>query len=258
LSKLNKIQGLTLGILSNGTLITDSIAYELKTSGVKFIQISIDGSEKMHDSLRGKGSWEKALKGIKTLRKVGIDVHISFTANQKNFKEYPEVVKLSNKLGVVKVWTDRVICNPEDDKSILGISKEQTIDYMRLVAAEHSKKNRTHASAGRALQFLLSDGEIYSCSASKNLLAILPGGNVLPCRRLPIEIGNIYKDSLWNILNQSEFSKKINSPYKIEGCRNCYYEKVCNGGLKCLSYAVYGNPFKKDPGCWQPDRKNQI
>ena len=34
------------------------------------------------------------------------------------------------------------------------------------------------------------------------------------------------------------------------GCQDCFYSTLCRGGLKCLSYALKGDPFKADPGCW--------
>jgi MoaA/NifB/PqqE/SkfB family radical SAM enzyme len=35
-----------------------------------------------------------------------------------------------------------------------------------------------------------------------------------------------------------------------EGCEECRFERQCRGGLRCLSYAVHGTPFRADPGCW--------
>ena len=36
----------------------------------------------------------------------------------------------------------------------------------------------------------------------------------------------------------------------MEGCAGCEHEERCGGGLRCLAYAVTGNAFRKDPGCW--------
>lgn len=37
------------------------------------IHVSLDGNKEMHDSLRGKGSYEKTIKGIKKLNKYNAD-----------------------------------------------------------------------------------------------------------------------------------------------------------------------------------------
>ena len=100
----------------------------------------------------------------------------------------------------------------------------------------------------RALQFL-KGGNCYKCSAGKGLVTIMEDGIVYPCRRMPIEFGNIFEKSLIEIY-ESDILKKLRNCTKVDGCNNCIYFENCGGGLRCLSYAVYGTPFKRDEGCF--------
>ncbi|MCK4818311.1 pyrroloquinoline quinone biosynthesis protein PqqE, partial [bacterium] len=43
-----------------------------------------------------------------------------------------------------------------------------------------------------------------------------------------------------------------------KGCENCLHFQQCGGGLRCLSYAVTGDPFMADPGCWHTRFRSAI
>ena len=64
--------GMRFNILSNGTLITEDMAEFLFSTGrCDGVQVSIDGSKpKTHDACRGKGSFDRAIKGIKRLKNI--------------------------------------------------------------------------------------------------------------------------------------------------------------------------------------------
>ncbi len=64
-------------------------------------------------------------------------------------------------------------------------------------------------------------------------------------------IGNIKEQSFEEIYYNSTFAKELRNEKTNKGCEGCAFEKTCNGGLKCLSYALTGSPFVKDPGCWR-------
>ena len=59
--------GIYTSIISNGTLISKSIANKLKEAGLKRVYISIDGCEEKNDKIRGALSYKKALIAISNL-----------------------------------------------------------------------------------------------------------------------------------------------------------------------------------------------
>lgn len=269
ISRLKEQRNISTGILSNGTIITASIARQLKSAGVSFVQVSIDGCRSTHDQIRGEGSYVQAVEGLRILKNFNIPAHISFTATRSNYREYPEVAALGRKTGAVKVWTDRVIpsanmdypsesfikkSHNEESPGEESLNKEEVKKYIEIIAREQNKIKykfvKTSPQSNRALQFLGGGLQIYHCGAAKNLLAILPGGDVYPCRRLPIKIGNVFESDLENIFQDNIYgNREKNNPYP-EGCEKCFYVKLCQGGLKCLSFALTGNPDQGDPGCW--------
>lgn len=238
------------GILSNGTLITEEYANQIKENNVRFVQVSIEGSKEIHDEVRGKGSFEKVVEGINALKKANVDVLLSFTASRFNYKSFPSVVETGIKYKVKRVWADRVIPWGNAGKDMV-LGMEETKDFMSIMAKEQKKYNgKTEIALHRALQFIFGDGPVYRCHAGRDLLTILPNGDVYPCRRLPIKMGNLQTESLMSFVKSPVWMKTFSEDKVPEGCGKCFYEKMCQGGLRCLAYALAGDIHKSDPGCW--------
>ncbi len=83
-------------ILSNGTLITDEMAAFLaSTKRCDSVQVSIDGSVPItHDACRGKGSFRKAMNGIKHLQRYNLPVTVRVTIHRKNVHDLENVSRL--------------------------------------------------------------------------------------------------------------------------------------------------------------------
>ena len=242
------------GILSNGFLLPESDLLRLKSLNPRFIQISLDGSESIHDSIRGIGSFKEVVKAIKAYNALKIPVLLSFTANAQNYQSFSEVVRIARKYNVYKLWTDRYL--PSGSNDDLTLNSAQVKDFFENILREQKSKlasrfSKTIISSSRSLQFLVTGGQPYSCSAGSTLLAILSNGDILPCRRLPIKIGNLITDSLIDIYQNNSILKELRRNDNLDdACKQCYYCKSCGGGLKCLSFADSGDYNKKDPNCW--------
>ena len=74
---------------------------------IYFYWVSIDGDQKTHDEIRGRGAWEKTRKNV--LEYIGDDdrnrkdIWITMTINSRNYKTVPQVIddwkEHSNKIG---------------------------------------------------------------------------------------------------------------------------------------------------------------
>lgn len=258
LAELVSTRNLSFGVLTNGTLLDRSSARKLSELGVRFVQVSLEGTEKTHDSIRGKGNFSKVVSGIECLVREHVPALVSFTAHKGNYKEFPEVASIATELGAERVWADRFIplgSGAAMRKQVL--SPAETREFFEIMnkcrnAAAKSFFNRTEVSMHRALQFLVAGGRPYYCKAGDSLITVQPNGDVYPCRRMPVKVGNVLKQDLSDIYFKNAFLAKLRDREKTsKGCDACFYAKLCRGGLKCLSYAVNGNAFTKDPGCWE-------
>jgi len=93
-------------ILTNGTLIDAKAARFLKELEPVSVQVSIDGAVKeTNDRIRGNGSFEKALRGIRLLKEVSFtnDLIMAMTITKLNLREVKSFVDLAEELGATGV-----------------------------------------------------------------------------------------------------------------------------------------------------------
>jgi radical SAM protein with 4Fe4S-binding SPASM domain len=185
--------------------------------------------------------------------RAGIRTLISFTAHRANFREFPQVAQLGRKLKVSRVWADRLI--PQGGCGDQPLGPQETRELFTLMDEERRRAkrgwfNRTEIAMSRALQFLIRGGTPYHCTAGDTLITIQPNGDLYPCRRMPIRVGNVLETPLHDLYCRSDLLRELRRDRIIAGCKECFYAKFCRGGLKCLSYSLTGDPFRADPGCW--------
>lgn len=256
---------ITYGILSNGSFINEEIIELLKEREVSFVQLSIDGDKKTHDDLRAPGDYARVFKTAEMLEKAGIRTHISFTANKSNYKYLPQVANECRKKHITKLWSDRLVpIGNGGGLEQLKMTDADMPNYIRtLKKAQGSFVTRllypkTQVSMNRALQFLNSNGNIYSCAAGESLITVDEFGRVMPCRRMPIICGDIFTSTLEGVYYNNPTFVDLRRDFTPEECASCEFSFLCNGGAKCQSYALYGTYRKADPACPVIDKKDQI
>ncbi len=243
----------SFSILTNGTLITEESAKKISEYKPEYVQVSLEGGKKTNDVIRGKGVYSQVAKAIKCLKHNNIFVSISFTATKMNYKEFPRVVKFAKKYGADNVWSDRYIpLNDEHDEN-LQMNKDETNEYLSIMAEERTKlrnaNSNTHISMYRALQFQKTNDYPYACTAGKSLLTVMENGDLVPCRRMPIVVGNLNEENMYELYKNSRVLKDLQRDTTPDECIGCEHDKKCQGGLKCLTYALYKNLNHKDVGC---------
>jgi radical SAM protein with 4Fe4S-binding SPASM domain len=238
---------------SNGTLIDRKTARELKEVGVGNLQVSLEGRERVNDSIRGKGVFKRAVKAIKILRKENIGVSLSVTVSKQNIKEVPHMIKLAQRLDIGGIGFRRIVPlgNSQNAKSFL-LSPEETQDFYKLLLKEE-KRTGMNLTGACEMGLVAQEEQIHmGCPVGFNAFIIMPDGGVFPCRRLPVYAGNVLKDGFEKIYYNSKIYKELRDIKNTnEYCGKCPYFLECRGGAKCINYAYYGDAFKPDPQCWR-------
>lgn len=243
------------GILSNGSLINDNTSEKLKKLSPSFIQLSIEGTKNTHNEIRGKGNLEKVKQAINSLAKNNIKTIISFTAHKDNYMEFNKVANFCRVNNVFKLWTDRLV--PFDGAKKLTdkvLTKKETLEYLNIIFKSQSqkflfKRPKTIIESKRALQFMADKSIAYRCRAGEGILTVMEDGTIYPCRRLPIKVGNIHESNLYDIYKTSKLINELRDSTPPDECKSCIKIYECHGGAKCISYAVTGNMYARDPGC---------
>ena len=95
--------------LSNGGLIDDEIAAFIAGTGrCDYVQVSVDGSRaEIHDSCRGQGSFDGAIRGIRTLQRHRINVAVRVTIHRNNVHDLENIARfLLDELGLPDFGTN--------------------------------------------------------------------------------------------------------------------------------------------------------
>ena len=195
-----------VNIVSNGIILSDiENVIKLKNAGISSIQISLNGAyPETHDWLRNsKGVYSKAIEALKNIHKLGLNSAIACCPTKKNLKEYNELLKICEDLGVSDFRMQPLM--------VMGRAYENLKDYIpsftdyrkisNLINNYNLNSNgEVQASWGDPLEHLYMVKQ-------KNPLLVFCGitayGDVTVSPYLPISIGNIRNHSLTSYLNNA-------------------------------------------------------
>lgn len=241
-------------ILTNGSFITDEIAEKLAKLEVTCIQVSIDGDINTHDEIRGKGNFERTFRAIDILVKHKIITIVSFTASKINYKEFPKVAEYCEKHKVNVLWSDRLVPIGNGKKLIEQcLSVTECLEYFKIMKKVQDdfrqRKSTTYIEIDRALQFIVTKEVPHRCVAGDSLITIDEYGNLLPCRRMPIKCGNVLNEKLSDLYFNNFVFNDLRKRKIANECLKCRFKKICNGGSKCMAYAINEDYNTAEPFC---------
>jgi radical SAM protein with 4Fe4S-binding SPASM domain len=230
--------GFSISLMSNGTMIDRAIAEQLKAVGVADVQISLDGMEAAHDSLRGRGAFQSAVKGIASLIDEGVDTNINLTVSRINMNQTTELVALAEELGVRGMAFSRLVPSGRGKKLAEQAltTQETTTFYSDLRQYRNNTKvivtsrDPLAATADLDGDIPQTDLPMGGCAAGMFGVTITADGTVMPCRRMDLPIGNIKTDRFRDLWADSPVLWQIRTRTDYHGgCEKCRYWPVCRG-----------------------------
>ncbi len=130
LAKYGQKKGMYVSMQTNGILIRES-QVPLICESINNIGFSIDGLEKNHDFIRGKGTFQKTLNAISQIKnqKESLEVYVVTVLMNHNFKDIPKIIENMKKWGVDKLNIQPLMPNnldytKKDEKQSLWVKPE--------------------------------------------------------------------------------------------------------------------------------------
>jgi radical SAM protein with 4Fe4S-binding SPASM domain len=239
-----KREGFKTYLLTNGTLVSRDRAEKLAALGVDGVQVSIEGPEDVHDALRGKGSFAAAAGGIENFVAAGLAVTLNATLSGLNVSSLRKIIDFASQRGARRVGFSRLVPAGRG-LSLLSrmLTREQVKELYESVHSWESTgleiatgdpvasqmKAALHGDAGNIA--------VSGCSAGVAGLTIQPDGNITPCRRLPVSVGNVRADSLREIWATSPVLQALRDRSRYQGrCGACPRWAHCRG-CRAIAYA---------------------
>lgn len=235
-------------ISTNASLVNEDIISKLKSAGLKFIQVSLDGSTaETYSKIRKGGDFNKVIDNIRKLVK-HFTVSICVVVNKLNHKEIDDIIDLSIGLGV-KFF--RIIPFMEVGRASkmghLQLSQKEFQDlYKMIIRKRKSVKDKIFIQLNENLIVperkninWIPDNH-YGCSAGRTTCGIDSYGNVYPCSYMvfdELKCGNIKNESLVGVWKNSSVMKKMRTISSLKGkCSKCKYLDLCRGGCRAAAY----------------------
>ena len=262
-------------ILSNGGLIDDEIAAFLRSTGrCDHVQVSVDGSTCVtHDAGRGRGSFNRAIRGIRALQANDVPIGVRVTIHRKNVHDLEQTAHLLlEELGIPNIsfnsagYLGSAKLNADD--MLLNID-ERSLAMQTLLRLSAQYDGRILATAGPlwdAKSFLQMEqaraegapafpngGRLTGCNCPAQKLAVRSDGTMVTCTLLPTtELGKINGEPLDILWERSQalgnFRQRRSIPLSdFEYCKDCSYRPYCTGNCPAMSYTLTGEINRPSP-----------
>ena len=190
-------------IFTNGQLITDEVARELRRLGNATPLISIEGSEVVSDERRGRlNVLNKTLAGLENCRKNRLITGVATSVCQTNFDLVSEAwLRRLIDMGVHYAWfhTYRVV-GPKPNEQ-LALRPEQVVQLRRFIVEMRGK-----LPIAIVEPYWDHNGEALCPMATGVSHHIGPAGDIEPCPIIQFATENIRdKQSVYDLMSGSDF-----------------------------------------------------
>ncbi len=205
-------------LLTNGTLISRKNVDWLQ---VEEIQFSLDGWRQGHDLVRGKGNFDRTIRGIRAAKDAGIPISIATMAHQGNLDEFEELRCFIKEVEAIEWGIDApCIAGSLEKNRDLIVPYEKVASFMA-----YSYGGGYHGP---------SDG--FACG--RHLMTVMPNGKAVKC--------GFYEDNPLGDARQGLLHCWLgldHVPLEELECKDCSVVKECAGGCRFRA----AHPLAPDP-----------
>lgn len=216
----------SLKVETNGEFITEEIAQKLAQLKFRSVQISLDGATAgIHERLRIKGDWQKAVSACRSLIKKGVNTEVVFVPTKFNIHETGALIDFAYSLGVYGVYTGKIMR--------IGRAAKNW-DILCPTEAEYEKffavlKEKIELYKGKMKVYYYPYDVVeelkYRLESPSASVLVLPNGKVKLIGPLPFICGDLKKQSLaqvweaykkaWRNPEVIEFAKQVIAEPKL-------------------------------------------
>jgi radical SAM protein with 4Fe4S-binding SPASM domain len=280
--------GMRTALSTNGTLMDRKAAERLKSIGISYVGISIDGLGATHDRFRNRdGAFRAAMEGVRRSLESEIKVGLRFTLTKDNFMEINGVFDLLKTMGIHRICFYHLAYSGRGAKLRNStLSNQETRQAIDLII---SRTSALHGD-GFGTEVLTVNNHcdgiyIYLKSLRENpamarrILSLLKinGGNSsgigIGCINWD---GDVYPDQFWRTrvlgnVRRNAFSRIWSGSGNaflnnlrdrramLKGrCGECHWQDLCNGNSRSRAEAVYNDPWAQEPACYLSDEEIHI
>jgi radical SAM protein len=249
-------------------LLTEEAVRMVQRSGVSRIAISLDGPDaSSHDGFRRTpGSFATSLRALESARRIGLETQVNTTVTRHNVNELGRIAGQVAEVGA-RLWSVffLIVTGRASQKDDIGpqeyvfrflyetsrtasfdIKTTEAQHYRRYVAQRRKTEGGAQNGAPRGSDIIPRQAGI---NDGKGFVFVSHTGEIYPSGFLPMSAGNVRRDSLVDVYQQSPLFRRLRDPDSFEGkCGVCEFRHLC-GGSRSRAFALTGDVFGSDPQC---------
>lgn len=279
-------KGVRPTLSTNGTLITPEVAARIKSIGIGYVGVSLDGLQDVNDKFRGvEGAYAKAMAGIQNCVAVGQRVGLRFTINHHNIQELDKIFDFIERENINRVCFYHLVYSGRGNAMQ---NQDVTAEESRRAMDTIIRRTRDFEDRGLEKEILTVDNH---CDGVYMYLKALAEGNEKQAQQIKKYIsmnggnrsgiafgevdpfGYVHPDqftqhhTLGNVRERkfSEIWQDVSNPLMaglknrkplLKGrCAKCQYLDNCNGNFRTRAEAVTGDFWESDPSCYLTDEE---
>lgn len=221
-------------INTNGILLSEDICMTLAENKGILISVSLDGPEKFHDRIRGKGSHERTIRGIENAFSEGIDTIIFTTVYKSLLPELAIYAKtFFEKFPTIKHISLIPLMRTMDKSFALSDELLEPRDFIRLIKGVSMLGvfGFRIDVLNEPLAYVASkvlDNQLIQWSPSPNRkgsIIVMADGSIGLSHFNKTNFGQYKFGMIEKILASDEYKKVVSPDEKI--CPSCEYNPVC-------------------------------
>ena len=284
LAAFARTRGLHVVLSTNGTLIDQRVAQQLRALRFSYVGISLDSAiPAIHDEFRGvKGAFERTMRGFRHCVAAGQKVGLRLTLTRQTLSNLDRIFDFIEDEKIDRACFYH-LCPAGRGSNLMAPTSQQSRDAIDTIF----QRTRRAIEAGRRLEILTVDNP---CDGPYLYLSMLKQGH--PRARQVLDMlawngggrwssgvgisnidffGNIHADQFsmhrsFGNVKRRPFSQiwqdtsdpimaglKDRLPLLKGRCASCRFKAICGGGLRARAELMTGDPWASDPGCYLSD-----
>lgn len=237
--------GLKVSIFSNGCLWDNEKIKRINKDNLEGVQISVDGyDEESNSVVRGKGSFEKAIKTIDLFVQNGIKVKIAVTPDYEFLKNHKEDYVLFAK-NLLEKYGKKVEINYS-----YYLMEGRELSYEKVLSRKSEYYSLIDDIVKQLYENIEEDSFIENIRENKIFdscgyggLNVMANGDYYFCDRIPdvSKIGNVLDEPFDIIFLKMKKAEEAGKVDNFKPCGDCELKYICGGGCRAEYFKEFTN-----------------
>ncbi|MDR1136441.1 MAG: radical SAM protein [Clostridiales Family XIII bacterium] len=220
--------GMGSSITTSGLRLDGAFLTELKTAGLKHIQISLNGSrEEIHS--RSRGGYEYGMAALKLLKDSNISFGVNWVARMDNIDDFPQLIETARSHRASNINILRYKPSPKENYQDVRLTPEKMDSLESFISDAKGIRVKVDSAFSNLLCHINQRVSYFSgCGAGRRFIAVDADGFYRPCSHVGMsEASGDLRGTWYNSANLTLFRS---IPDRIsEPCSSCAALNACYG-----------------------------